>query len=517
MARAFPPSQYRILTHLKDRDVPLSLRHLAADLALPYPRVAGDCQALAAEGLLEQHEATQAEYSLGRKAAERRADILLPEWSILKALYEAGRSLTRGELARQPAVNPPAIGIGCQGLLVRGWATEENNSLSLTPLGRRAAEREEWGEEPDDKLFRFLKSEGKATRGEIEAKDIDLNTAMSRFERRGGSWIVTKQKTLREVSLTERGRELLQAGITERKQVNLLTEELLKDGAWRDVEFRPYDVTLESAVVCPGKSHPLRRVMESTRTALLEMGFTELRSPLVESAFWDFDALFQPQDHPAREMQDTYYVARPAKASLPDDAVVAKVGETHESGGDTGSTGWGYTWKRERAARTTLRTHTTATTVRAVAAHPEPPGRYFTVGLVFRREAADTRHLCAFYQVDGIIIDERGSLASLLGTLRALYTRIGLKNVHFAPDFFPYTEPSVEVRTWLPGDEQWLELCGAGIFRPEVTQPLGCRVPVLAWGGGLERIAMALYGLDDMRALYQMDMDVLRRTALCPR
>jgi phenylalanyl-tRNA synthetase alpha chain len=484
-------------------------------LDLPYPRVAGDCQALLDQGLVEQHEETRAEYSLGPKGAAWPPEVALPEWTILEALYESGGQMEMRDLAKR-GVNPSSIGEGLRGLMARGWATKEGSRLTLAAFGKHVRENLQLGEAADDQLFLLLKKRTKATRGEIEAAGIDHDEVIGRFKHRPG-WIAEKERTLREISLSERGRQLVEAGIAERQQVNLLTTDLLKDGAWRDVEFRPYDVALESAVVYPGKSHPLRRVIEAARTALLEMGFTEVKSPLVESGFWDFDALFQPQDHPAREMQDTYYVSRPAEARLPDDRLVARVGDTHETGGDTGSTGWGYTWRRERAARTALRTHTTATTVRALAAHPEPPGRYFTVGLVFRREAADARHLCAFYQVDGIIVDERASLASLLGTLSALYRRIGLSNVHFAPDFFPYTEPSVEVRTWLPGNEQWLELCGAGIFRPEVTQPLGCSVPVLAWGGGLERIAMALYGLTDMRGLYQMDMDVLRRTSLCPR
>ncbi len=518
MAKALPASQHQILKYLGRAEGPVALGQLERDLGLPHPRIAADCQALAERGYLESREEAETEYSLGPNDRSP-----LPERAIARALNKAGGELDMSQVPQASSLAPKEVGAAMGPLLRRKWATKDGRRLVLTDEGKAAVAPgvpTRWGE--DEKLLielRRQKKEHGVTRVKRQnLRDLGIDLAVAERLLRGreefAGW---KVRARRLFSLSPAGRQLLSDVSVLRPQINLLTEELLKDGAWRDVEFRPYDVALESAVVYPGKSHPLRRVIEATRTALLEMGFTELKSPLVESAFWDFDALFQPQDHPAREMQDTYYVARPAKASLPDDAVVTRVGETHESGGETGSTGWGYTWKRERAARTTLRTHTTATTVRAVAAHPEPPGRYFTVGLVFRREASDTRHLCAFYQVDGIIIDERGSLASLLGTLRTLYTRIGLKNVHFAPDFFPYTEPSVEVRTWLPGHEQWLELCGAGIFRPEVTQPLGCAVPVLAWGGGLERIAMALYGLDDMRALYQMDVDVLRRTPLCPR
>src|SRR5262249_27561182 len=148
------------------------------------------------------------------------------------------------------------------------------------------------------------------------------------------------------------------------------------------------------------KAHPLRKIIEQTRTAYLEMGFTEVVSPMIESSFWNFDALFQPQDHPARDMQDTFYMDEPATTALPgDSALVDRVRRAHEDGGDTGSEGWGYKWSPERAKQIVLRTHTTASTIRALARHPEPPFKAFCVGWVCRNETMSYKHLPVFHQV----------------------------------------------------------------------------------------------------------------------
>ena len=171
---------------------------------------------------------------------------------------------------------------------------------------------------------------------------------------------------------------------------------------------------------------------------------------------------------------------------------------THEDGWETGSRGWRYSWSGQRAAQVVLRTHMTASSIEAIARNPEPPQKIFSIGKVFRRETVDDKHLPEFFQVDGIIIDEHATLASLLGTLAKFYERMGIPEVRFKPDFFPYTEPSVGVEVMVRGN--WLEMGGAGIFRPEVTQPFGCTAPVLAWGLGLERLAMVRFGVSQDQA-----------------
>jgi phenylalanyl-tRNA synthetase alpha chain len=245
------------------------------------------------------------------------------------------------------------------------------------------------------------------------------------------------------------------------------------------------------------------------------MGFDEVESPYAESGFWDFDALFQPQDHPAREMQDTFFLERPCTCSLPSAELVSNVAATHENGGSTGSLGWGYKWGEEKAVQAVLRTHTTASTIRALSRNPEPARKVFCVGRVFRRETIDYKHLPVFFQVDGIIIDKKANFASLLGTLEAFYRKMGFEKFQFRPAFFPYTEPSVEVYVWHEKRRDWMEMGGAGIFRPEVTEPLGCDCPVMAWGLGLERIAIFRYGLNDIREIYMPDIKWLREVPAC--
>ena len=206
----------------------------------------------------------------------------------------------------------------------------------------------------------------------------------------------------------------------------------------------------------------------------------------------------------------------PNQAAMPDDTdLIERVKHVHEDGGDTGSVGWGYEWQMKRAAQPVLRTHTTAATIRALAARHKPPVKVFCVGWVFRNETISFKHLPVFHQVDGIILDENANLASLLSTLETFYQKMGFERVKFKPAFYPYTEPSVDVVVYHEGRGKWIEMGGSGVFRPEVTLPLGCQHPVLAWGLGMERLAMIRYGISDIRDLYMADVDNMQGVPLC--
>jgi phenylalanyl-tRNA synthetase alpha chain len=324
-----------------------------------------------------------------------------------------------------------------------------------------------------------------------------------------------KKRSERILSLTGNGADAFRTRVRKVVERNTLSPEDLESGAWREIKLRPYDVKLAAKDVYPAKIHPLRKIIEQTRRAFLEMGFAEVASPMIESAFWNFDALFQPQDHPARDMQDTFYMRHPATAPLPDNKLVEPIRRTHEDGWETGSEGWGYKWSPERSKQVVLRTHTTAATIRALAAHPNPPGKFFCVGWTYRNETISFKHLPVFHQVDGIIIDEEANLASLMGTLQEFYSKMGFGRVKFKPAFYPYTEPSVDVVVYMESRGKWLEMGGAGIFRPEVTLPLGCKYPVLAWGLGIERLAMLRFGLSDIRELYGTNLNELEKVPLC--
>lgn len=315
-------------------------------------------------------------------------------------------------------------------------------------------------------------------------------------------------KTKRIINLTEKGKKIDISKIKELKQVSKITSEMLASGTWKDYNLKPFDVTKPGPLLKAGKVHPMIRLINEIREIFLSMGFTEIRGPIIESAFYNFDALFQPQDHPAREMQDTFYLNNPKVAKLPEKDRVQAVKETHENGGDSNSHGWGYNWDIHTAQKTVLRTHTTATTIRRLAEYyrnnENPPVKVFCIDRVFRNEKVDRSHLAEFTQVEGIVIDDNVTLCDLIGILSEFYRKLGFKKIITRPGFFPYTEPSMEISVYYEKMGEWLEMGGSGIFRPEVTYPWGIKNPtrVLAWGQGLERIAMLYFDRDDIRDLY---------------
>lgn len=497
-----PETEYRLLAALEPgRAMPVD--ELVTKTGLDQSQVAGTAEMLARRGLVGVSVAEHEEFSL-TEAGRQAAAAGLPERVALRAIRAAGGSVALPELPALLGKEDTRAEV--KWLLRKGWCSREAGQLTLT-------DKADPGPGPDEAAIAALARLGQATGQELEAAGLDA-AAVATLLRSRAELVRCRRRTRRSVALTDEGRKLVGSGIEPAAEVTQLTPELLVSGKWREVILKKYDVRLGTARRYPGKAHPLQRAIQETRRAFLEMGFEETASATVETAFWNFDALFQPQDHPAREMQDTFYLAEPRNGRLPAEELVARVGRTHEDGGDTGSTGWRYRWNVELARRLVLRTHTTATTIRAVAANPEPPRKVFSVGKVFRRENIDATHLPEFIQIDGIIIDEGASLATLFGTLTEFYKRMGAKEVRFRPSFFPYTEPSAEAFAFIEG-LGWVEMCGCGVFRPEVTRPLGCRVPVIAWGGGLERVAMLRFGLDDIRKLYLADINWLREARLC--
>jgi len=293
--------------------------------------------------------------------------------------------------------------------------------------------------------------------------------------------------------------------------VERLTPEMLASGAWRGARLRPIDVTAGAPRYYPGRRHPVRDFIREVREAYISMGFTELEGDSIQPAFWNFDALFIPQDHPGREMQDTFYIKGAKATWLQRRGVVARVASTHENGWTTGSRGWGYRWSVEEARRLVLRTHNTVLTVRALSEYGEKEARVFAVSKVYRNENLDYKHLFEFHQMDGIIVGKGLNVRHLMGFLKEFYKKLGMEEVKLWPTYFPYTEPSLQVMGYSSVVKDWIELGGSGVFRPEVTKPMGVDVPVLAWGPGIERLMLLRYGLDDLRELYANDLSWLRR------
>lgn len=321
--------------------------------------------------------------------------------------------------------------------------------------------------------------------------------------------IEVKTRSSYSFELTDLGREIAGKEIKS-SLVEEVTSDLIKSDQ-KGIKFRKYDIRANVPKVYGGKKHFVNQSIEYAKQIWLDMGFREMDGLLVDSEFWVFDALFTPQDHPAREMQDTFMIKN-VEAKLPDKKIVANVKKAHEQGID-GSKGWRYNWTESQARRVVLRTHTTSLSARTLASLDlkQIPAKYFAIGKVFRNETVDWKHAFEFYQSEGIVIDENANFRHLLGYLREFYKKMGFDKIKFVPSFFAYTEPSVEIQVWHPERKEWIELGGAGIFRPEVTASLfGRPIPVLAWGQGFDRIIMEYYKIKDLREMYSNDIKQLR-------
>ncbi|MEM2142399.1 MAG: phenylalanine--tRNA ligase subunit alpha [Candidatus Thorarchaeota archaeon] len=290
-----------------------------------------------------------------------------------------------------------------------------------------------------------------------------------------------------------------------------LTPEMIVSGGYRGRRFRPYNVDIEPPVVHMGRKHPYAEFNDWLREVLVGLGFTEWFGPYVETEFWNNDALFVPQDHVAREVQDQFKVASPYDhGDIIDEKHYRAVKAAHENGFETGSTGWQSAFSRDVATRLCLRAHTTAVSVRYLWEHRDPPQKMFIVDRNFRAESLDARHAQEFDQCEGIILDRGLTLRDLMGYLSEICRRVGVRKVKFKPGQFPFTEPSVE--TYAKHDVLgWIEVAPGGIFRPEVTYPLGIHDPVLAWGIGSGRLYMAAMGINDIRDLFSRDLNWIRR------
>ncbi|HDQ08449.1 MAG TPA: phenylalanine--tRNA ligase subunit alpha [Methanoculleus sp.] len=351
-----------------------------------------------------------------------------------------------------------------------------------------------------------VKKTGEAPEGDDERALCDPSAGgegMAELIRRG--LVEEREKVSYRITITPRGRQLVADGLDLREEVGAITREQIISGAWKELNLRRYSVGKLPKKVWPGKVHPYQHLIDEMRQILLEMGFEEMQGSIIQSSFWNFDALFQPQDHPAREMQDTFFLAE--EATLPDGWEAVR--DVHEHGGTTSSSGWGGIWNQDKARQKVLRTHTTGLSIQHLTTNPEPPVKAFCIGRVYRREAIDPTHTPEFEQLEGIVMDEGVSFRHLMGFLKEFYARMGFENVRFRPGYFPYTEPSVEPEVWVDG-LGWVELGGAGIFREEVTAPWGITTPVLAWGLGVSRVAMLRMGLTDLRQLYRSDIDWIK-------
>jgi phenylalanyl-tRNA synthetase alpha chain len=286
-------------------------------------------------------------------------------------------------------------------------------------------------------------------------------------------------------------RPLVGAAANEAKrELEVLLDARLADALERErrtqrARERP-DVTLPGRRPPHGSLHPLTRVREEIVAVFMGLGFSVADGPQIETDFYNFEALNIPRDHPARDMQDTFYLS----------------------------------------PETLLRTHTSPVQIRTMRAQ-RPPVRIIVPGVVYRRDA-DITHSPMFHQVEGLAVDARVTMADLKGTLE-LFARelFGARSkIRFRPSFFPFTEPSAEVDVlcFLCGGDGcrvckqsgWLEILGSGMVHPQVLRNVGYdpeEVTGWAFGMGIERIAMLKYGVDDIRLFFENDLRFLKQFA----
>lgn len=451
---------------------------------------------LQSKGLVAISEKVLNYYSLAKKQTALKD---LPERRALRILKKNRGMLDIESLRKSSKIKPKEVQVAIGWLKRKGWATiskkEGQTIIIITDKGKDAAD----SKGRDEKLIEKLGT------GELSEEELDkdiIKTLMSRQD------IVKERSTVkRSIILTEKGRKIAAMPLEFKEQVSQISPELIQTGRWKDVELRRYDVQLFAPSKFGGAVHPMQRIILEIRNIFLSMGFTEIETEFIHSCFWNMDTLFIPQDHPARDSQDTFYMKKPGKFDLDED-LVKKIRNMHEHGGDLPSKGWEYMWNKREAQKAILRTHTTVNTISHLSKHPDPPVKVFSIGRVFRREALDSTHLPEFQQIEGIVMEQKANLRMLIGILTEFYKRIGFDKIRIRPGYFPYTEPSLEVEIQFEG--KWLEFGGAGIFRPEVTAPFGVKHPVLAWGLGLERLVMMRYNLKDIRSLYFNDIDWLK-------
>ncbi|MFN0068796.1 MAG: phenylalanine--tRNA ligase subunit alpha [Limisphaerales bacterium] len=238
-----------------------------------------------------------------------------------------------------------------------------------------------------------------------------------------------------------------------------------------------------------GRLHPLTQTTDDIVRAFRRIGFAVADGPEIEDEYHCFDALNTPADHPARDAQDTFYLAQPASPLTPD------------------------------ARPRLLRTHTSSVQIRVMQAQP-PPVRIIVPGRVYRRDNADATHNPTFHQIEGLYVDRGVTVGDLKGTVEAVFKELlgGDVRLRFRPHYFSYTEPSLEIdftnALVRKLGKDWLEIAGCGMVHPQVFENVGYDPEVWtgwAFGFGIERIAMLRYGITDIRLFYENDVRFLRQ------
>ncbi|HET7147122.1 MAG TPA: phenylalanine--tRNA ligase subunit alpha [Candidatus Nitrosopolaris sp.] len=387
------------------------------------------------------------------------------------------------------------------------WIEQQRNSVGEKRLVRTLAADDHSAEE---KLLKKLTTQENLKMSDLTPEEMK---AFNSLKSRDPDY-VREEKLPTEITITllEQGKRALSSVAEAGSGPHHHTQDQVLDGRKVPTVIPtnppPIDVQAPVRSLFPGRKHPIANLIDEVSEIFVGLGFTEIEGTVTQSSFWNFDALFTPQGHPAREMQDTFYLSKIKQDRFATEDQVYEISKAHKYG-------WKYEWNIDDARGIVLRTHTTAVTIKYLADNKPENARIFSIGRVFRNEKVSYKHLAEFTQIEGIVTGNNVSLQDLMGLQLQFYARLGIKNIKFWPTFFPYTEPSLQSMIYNEKLEKWVELFGMGVFRPQVTKALGIRNPVLAWGGGLERIAMLRFGLTDVRDLYENKLGWLRTIPRC--
>ena len=490
----------KVLRTLREIGGTASVEEVVRKTGLADAAIARSSLTLLEQGLVKEHTTRTIEVFCTEEGHDYLANGL-PERRVVTVVQKAGGKLPVSDAVDEAGLPHDFTSIVMGWIARKGWGMIEKRSSDTLLMVPKEPARD-----ADEEVLERI---GQVS---IPIDDLptDLRQAADRLLKR--NVLSTREKVHRSLEITPQGLDSIPAtGLVD--EISGLTSEMILSGDWERVRLRTYNVSSSVPLQNPGKYHPYLRFLRMVKRKLIALGFREAIGPLVETAFINDDCLYMPQDHPAREIHDLYYLKHPSTASLEQwKGILEKVAQTHENGWKTGSTGWGYKYSREEASKLVLRSHGTALSVRSMISKDlKIPAKYFAIARCFRPELPDRTHLTEFNQAEGIVLDPSLNLRNLLGVLEMFAREVaGADKVRFKPDYFPFTEPSVELQAYKEG-YGWMEFGGSGIFRPEVTEPLGIKVPVLAWGLGIDRLYMMNRQIQDIRQLFTTDLAWIRQ------
>lgn len=494
------PIEKKILLVLLKTGDWMNEANLAKDTGLTFDQLRRGIEWLRYKNLIDISESSDSKISLNEKMLEHD-NYVLPERKLVNIVSEGKNKLS--DLVHSEAFqnNEKEVYGAIRYSKNNGWINIEKDHVNLLSEAKKLSREED-----------FINTLKSVKSLQFSLLDKENKIAYENLAKRPKVLTIEKIRDKKFRILKEKIGQLNSILQTSQTSARKLTKEILLSHEWRKLRFEQIDVEAPLPLINCGRKNPLIDFIDEVKEILLSMGFSEIEGNFTQSSFWNFDALFIPQDHSAREMQDTFYLNSESGlySKLNNEkSLIDSVTEIHESN-------WDYEWDKNEAKTLVLRTHTTPVTLQYLWNQTPEKDKVFLVGRVFRNEKVTFKHLVEFHQVEGIFTSSNATLRQLIGIQSEFYSKLGIKKVKFWPTFFPYTEPSLQSMVFNDKLNKWIELFGMGIFRSEVTKPLGIKNPVLAWGGGFERLAMLRFDLDDIRELYSNNLSWLKSVAKCP-